>query len=239
MPDRLGRPPTADELQLMKAAESLGPDKVLTALEATAKLVLASVVLVASVLTGFGLFADVASRLREEPMLLARPVAAATISALLAIAALIPWPWRVDVDNLDSLRSRFKWQVIVRGALVIAAMLLLLAAVFMASVGVARYVTIAGPTSPSIAFSHGVGEDGATVAATVKLSRAPTGSIADVVIHAEGSDDPVFRASQVVGTSGEVEITATVAKPLSDDLVLDFTLSDGETPLVETTATLP
>ncbi len=133
MPPIRGRPPTASQELLIKAADSLGPDKSLANLDAAAKLILANVVLVASVFTGFGLFTDVTTRLREQPELFALAVDCAILSAVLAILALLPLPGRVDVDNLQSIRARFGRLSVIRGTLVAFATIFLLAALGSAS----------------------------------------------------------------------------------------------------------
>lgn len=234
----VGRPPNGYQRLLIKAADSLAPDKALASLDATARLALASVVLAATVLTGFGLFADVATRLREEPGLLAWPVAFAVGSAVFALLALLPWPGKVDVDNLNSLQSRFSSQIVVRGVLVFVSLVLLLIAIGLAAFGAARYVATSGLSTPTVSLSRQATGDTTTVAATVKASRAPAGSVAEVRIVSDG-DATVYRAVQIVGSTGDVEVVAEVPEAAGGgQMTLTFRLTDDDRELLSEEATL-
>jgi hypothetical protein len=239
MPIIRGTPPTAAQKQLIKAAESLGPDKSLATLDASARLVLASVVLVASVLTGFGLFADVATRLRSDPTVLALPIGLAIASAVLAIFALVPWVWSVDVDNLNRISMRFDRQIKIRGALVIVSMLLLLAAIGGAAYGAGRYVSTAGVGEPTVTLTRAITGDGPTVSGTVQLARAPTGARAEITVTSDDSREPILSSIQVVGSSGDVNLEVEVPKAAgSGNLTLTFVLTHRDARLIETTMEL-
>jgi hypothetical protein len=225
MTDIYGRPPTASEELLIKAADALGPDKSLANLDAAAKLILSNVVLVAAVLTGFGLFTDAATRLREQPELFAAAVGLAIVSAVFALAALIPIPGRVDVDDLQSIHDRFRALSIARGILVAVAALSLLLAIGVAARGALLYLGHGGPTDPAITISRTmvVGESAPVLSATVTQARAPSGAQATMLITA-ASGTVIHRATQVVGSSGDVNLTATVAKSPREAFTLLYTL---------------
>jgi len=233
MPAIRGVPPTSEQKQLIKAAESLGPDKSLANLDASARLVLTSVVLVASVLTGFGLFADVSARLRAQPLLLGLPIGLAILSAVLAIFALVPWMWRVDVDDLKSISSAFTLRIRVRGTLVIFAMLLLIGAIAAAAYGAGQYLAGSDASDHSLTLTRAMTGDGPTVTAAVQVNRAPAGSVAEVTVTSPASSAAVFSAVQRVGNSGDVKIEAEVPKSAaSEELTLTFVLRQGGTVLI-------
>jgi hypothetical protein len=234
MADIYGRPPTASEELLIKAAEALGPDKSLANLDAAAKLILSNVVLVAAVLTGFGLFTDVATRLREQPELFGAAVSLAILSAVLALAALIPIPGRVDVDDLQSIHDRFRALSIGRGVLVALATLFLLLAIGVAARGALLYLGESGPTDPAITISRSivVGESAPVLSATVTQARAPSGAQATLLISAP-SAGVIHRATQVVGSSGDVSLAATVAKSPRETFTLVYTLRTPDGGLIE------
>jgi hypothetical protein len=222
-----GRPPTASEELLIKAADSLGPDKSVANVEAAAKLVLGNVALVAAILTGFGLFTDVTTRLREAPELLTFAMFCTIASIVFALVALVPLSGRVDVDDLESIRRRFRdvlrWRVWFVGA----AATFLLIALFVASRGIHAYVAASGPTEPNIVISRSsaVNENAPAIAATVTQSRAPSGASAELVIR-DAAGVIVHRATQMVGSAGEVKLEAAVAKSGSGALSLLYTLTD-------------
>lgn len=234
----VGTPPTGYQRLLIEAAKSLAPDKALASLDTTARGALGSVVLVASVLTGFGLFTDVSGRFREDPGVIGLPLILAIASAVTAILVLLPWPGKVDVDNLNSLQGRFSSLVLVRGLLVFASLVLLIAAIGSAALGAVTYLSTSGVSEPSISISRQLTGTTTTVSATVKATRAPTGAVADVkVSSADGKT--VYHAIQVVGATGDVEITAEIADAsASGDLAITFTLSQGTTELLTKDATL-
>jgi hypothetical protein len=225
MIDVIGRPPTASEQLLIKAADALGPDKSLANLDAAAKLILSNVVLVAAVLTGFGLFTDVATRLREQPELFAAAVGLAIVSAVFALAALIPIPGRVDVDDLQSIHDRFRLVAVIRGVLVALATICLLLAIAVAARGALLYLGHGGPTDPAIAMSRTVvvGDSAPALSASVTQARAPSGAQATLLITT-ASGTVIYRATQVVGSSGDVNLTATVTRGASGAMTLAYTL---------------
>jgi hypothetical protein len=190
----------------------LAPDKTLANLDSLARLILGSVVLATSVLTGFGLFGDVAVRFREQPDALEVPVILATLSALAALLALVPWIGRVKVDDLESLRTLFTGLVLIRSILVIGGMILLLSAVLTAGVGVRHYLADLGPSHPAVTLATTDGADGATVTATVKESGAPTGSLALLIVTAGPAGATIGQVEMVVGSDGEVDLEAAIAK---------------------------
>jgi hypothetical protein len=221
-----GRPPTASEDLLIKAAASLGPDTSVENLNAAAKLILGNVVLVASVLTGFGLFTDVTARLREHTELLTLAAQCALASVTFALIALIPWLGKVDVDDLKSLRQRFKDVLLFRGVFVVFATIFLFAALFVASRGTQAYLAAGGPSDPNIVASRSntSGESLSAIVASVTQVRAPTGSLAELVIK-DAAGGLVHRATQLVGSTGDVKLEATVAKAAAGALTITYTLT--------------
>lgn len=234
-----GTPPTAGQRLLIDASASLAPDKTLANLDSLARLILASVVLVTSVLTGFGLFTDVAAKFREQPQALEVPVILATLSALLALLALVPWIGRVKVDDLENLRNFFTGLVVIRSILVIGGLILLLVAVLSAGVGVRHYLAEAGPSHPALTLATTTGVDGAAVTATAKESGAPTGSLAKLSVTAGASGATIGQVAMVVGSDGEVDLEAAIAKvadPAGAKAV--FSLSVNGRVIMESSASL-
>jgi hypothetical protein len=109
------RKTVTDEL-LQSAALDLGPEKSLSRIEASAKLLIASVTVFGSVLGGFGaLGSDVVA---EHPALAVPSVVLVAISLALAVWAVVPAPTAVNVDDLEDLRRYYSRQIAIRGWLV-------------------------------------------------------------------------------------------------------------------------
>lgn len=234
----VGSPPTGYQALLIKASDSLAPDKALASLDSTARLVIASVALVASVLTGFGLFTDVAARLREDPGLLAWPVGLAIAGAVLAMLSLVPWLGRVDVDDLNSVQRRFTSQLIVRGVLVFLALGLLIAAVGLAAFGTSRYLSASGVSQPVLSLSRNIGAS-TTVAVSAKASRAPTGATAELVVVSDDDEAIVYQATQIVGSAGDVDLSGEIAEAsAAGSITATLTVSHGGDEVLNKTATL-
>ena len=207
-----GVPPTASQKLLIKAGESLGPDKALATLDSLARLILTSVVLVSSVLTGFGLFTDVPSRLGEQSSVLGVPIFFAICSAVAALLALVPWVGKVDVDNLNSLKRVFKWLVLIRSALVSAGLIFLLAGVLASTSGLRQYLAASGPSTPELTLSSASSADGTAVTATAKASRLPAGARAEMLLISGSAGREIGRTTMIVGSTGEVDLLMSVPK---------------------------
>jgi hypothetical protein len=234
-----GMPPTAGQRLLIDASASLAPDKTLANLDSIARLILGSVVLVTSVLTGFGLFSDVAARFREQPQALEVPVILAILSALAALLALVPWIGRVKVDDLESLRKLFTGLVVIRSILVIGGLILLLAAVLAAGVGVRHYLAEAGPSHPALTLATTTGADGTAITATAKELGAPTGSLAKLIVTAGASGATIGQVAMVVGSEGVVDLEAAASKVADPaGAKAEFSLSVNGTVIMQSNTSL-
>lgn len=234
-----GRPPTGRQRLLIKAADSLAPDASLASLASLARLILGSVVLATSVLTGFGLFTDVAVRLRDQPTILAIPVGLAGLSAIAALLVFVPWPGRVKVDDLQSLDLLFTRLIFVRTGLVLVALVLLISSIGTAGAGVRQYLAEGGPSSPQVGLVRVSGPDGSQVTGTATQSRAAAGSTAELRITAGSGGVEVGRATVVVGAAGEVSLSATVpAVADAEALVLTYQLTSNGSVISSSTVSM-
>jgi len=229
--DIIGQPINAREQAIIAAAASLTYDKRLDRIGSTAQLVLSSLVVVGTVLTGFGLFADPANRLRASPELYIGPLVLAIAAALLALAALLPWGGSPNPANITKVESHFKVQVLVRGTLAAGAMLALAAAVAWAG-WTTVFATSETGLTPTLVASRTVtaADTGETegLSITAKLSGAPEGSIATV--RAVEADGTRTLSTQLVGTAGTVDMAVAIADLAASEI--QFELTDGGATLV-------
>lgn len=149
-----GAAPTTKEGQLVEAAAELAPHLSLARVEATAKLVLATVALLGTLLTGFGALGSAV--VADHPLWALPSLLLAATSVTLATLAAVGKKDAVNVDDLNEVECYYATQIAYRGAMVRWAGIALAAALLLAALPLAR----SAMTSEAVSGGRSVGEGG-------------------------------------------------------------------------------
>lgn len=195
--------PSADDAALAVASESLGPERSLARVEGTAKFVFANVTVITAVLTGFGLLTGVGAAWDQGPHIFSVPLAIALAAAalLLATFALLPSLSRVDIADLEAVRSFYSRGIWRRGLSAAFAMVALAAAVASAVVTAAAQ----GEASHHLALSavvHG-GPGDPQFEASALVGGLTQGDVLVMSVDATLRTGEVFRVCDATSTPAQ------------------------------------
>jgi hypothetical protein len=149
-PPVVGAPPTPQQKAAFAAAANLSPEKSLLRIQELAKFVFSSVGVIATLLTGLGLFTDLGKVLENSWAIgdVPLPVAFAGTSLFCASCAIWPKMSSVDLADLNQVESWYRRQIVRRGIWMILSLALFSLAILCATftgVGVDE-----APSKPSI-----------------------------------------------------------------------------------------
>lgn len=114
---QIGEPPSSIDKMWQKAAqEELSPGKSLEAIESRAKFIFSNLALVATVLTGVGLFADIPAAARNQSPGVRRLFGLLFLAVLFALLANLPnLKSSVRIGNLAAVKRLLTWLILTRG----------------------------------------------------------------------------------------------------------------------------
>lgn len=233
MTDRVvrGRPPTPDELYWDAAAGELTPAKSLDRIDAKVGFVFGNISLIGTLVAGLGLVTGATSRLvaydAEVRLVLVLLCAAL---ALALVAAFPSLTHRLKIGRANEVRSYYTRRILVRGWLVIGAMVCFSAA-FVLALAV-TFVVVDHRTPPALSLQWRSAGGAPTLVGTLRAQVAP-GAIAETrLTQLTGSTEGavLVRDMSTADATGKLEVTATVQDaPKSGAYRLVTTVREGTT----------
>lgn len=212
MPDIVGDPPTPNELMWLAAAQELSPDKSLAQIQDISKFLVASVAVVGTLITAFGLIGPNAVRRNAGGLFLA--VILAVGSLILALLAAAPRDAKLNLADLTAVESWYGPQIFWRGRAATASAITLGLAILIAGVTALVSSSTAPAASTSLQVA-GVGSS-AKLQAAVHFTGMPKGSEASYRLEGLKGEDPASRLSEGVATpaaDGSAELAADLPMP--------------------------
>jgi hypothetical protein len=194
--------------------KQLTPDQSLTRANDSAKWVIQTVSVVATILGGFGAVAGLSTQSSRHPALIVWTVALAGAAVVCGVIGLLPSLREINVNKSADVVSYYQRVIWWRGSWSIAASIALLVAIVTAIVTVTGYAN--GPVLTTPTLSAGWDGSGASpvISADATVTHAKSGTGVDLTIEvpaASGSSKPTVLASATgtIGRNGTTEVVLT------------------------------
>lgn len=213
-------PLTEWQALVQESTSELSPAKLNDALDKRLSFVTTNLALIATVATGFGLFADRSGALQAEADQLKLAFTLLLAAVVVSLIGSAPnWFNKVSPSDLDAVEQyftkRYRWRAWA------ARIAIALFTVAVLAVGSALSDTLGRSTAPVLGLSYATGEK-PTVTATVSVTGLEPGSVLDTTVRGctpptgaktcvEGASQLLARDSTRVESTAKIEIKLAVA----------------------------